>query len=410
MFPKKSQILAGLDVGTSKVSVVIAEDIKDQSSLNIIGIGTAPSKGLRKGVVINIEATVESILAALKEAEEISGVEVKNVTASISGNHIKGANSHGVVGIRNRDVKPVDIDAVIDAARAVAIPMDREIIHVLPQQFIIDDQDGIKDPLGIAGVRLEARVHLVTCAVASTQNIVKCAQRCNLNVEDIVISSLASSKAVLSPEEMDLGVCVVDIGAGTSDIIIYYKGSVCYTSVIGVGGDHISADISTGLRTPLHYAEEIKCQYGSAVASDIESALSIEVVSTGERGSKHINSGILGDIIESRVYEIFGLIHEEIECSGYARLLGGGVVITGGCSNLKSISVVAEKVLGTNVRLGVPKNFVDLADSYKTPFLSTSVGLTIFSTEQNIASRLYLNKSSPGKFLKMVGNWIGSNF
>ena len=285
----KSNIIVGLDIGTCMITVSVGEVVSD-GKINLIGVGTSPSKGLRKGVVINIEATVESISKAISQAETMAGAEIRAVFASISGSHIRGLNSHGIVGIRNKEVSAYDIEKVIEAAKAVAIPMDREILHVLPQEFIIDEQDGIREPLGISGVRLEARVHIVTGAVASAQNIVKCANKCGLNVKDIVLSSLASGKAVLSPEEQELGVCLVDIGGGTADIAVFHGGAVRYTSVVSIGGNHITNDIAAGLRTPIAAAEEIKCRHGAAISSLIGKSDTIEVPSTGDRSSRILST------------------------------------------------------------------------------------------------------------------------
>lgn len=407
---QKGETLVALDIGTSKVAVVIGERA-ESGDISIIGVGTAPSRGLRKGVVINIEATVSSISQAVSQAEAMSGQEVSNVYASISGEHIKGFNSTGIVGIKNREVSQDDIDRVIEAAKAVAIPLDREVLHVLPQEFIIDNQDGIREPLGISGVRLEAHVHIVTGAVASAQNIVKCANRCGLGVKDIVLSPLASAKATLSPEEMELGACVVDIGGGTTDIVVFHGGAVKYTAVLPVGGNHITNDIAQGLRTPVLEAEKIKCSHGTALLSSINKDDTLEVPSTGGRSARVLSKLVLSEIIEPRVSEIFSLIHRELVRNDMADLLTSGLVLTGGCASLHGMADVAENVFNLPVRVGIPRGITGLTEIVRNPEYASSAGLLLYAAEQSRLSRgSSFSKRSIGKVLKRVGGWLGEHF
>lgn len=405
----KLNTVVGLDIGTSTISVVVGELLHD-GKVNIIGIGTSPSRGLRKGMVINVEATVESIAQAVSQAETMAGTEIHQVLASLSGSHIKGFNSHGIVGIRNKEVSALDIEKVIEAAKAVAIPLDREILHVLPQEFIIDEQDGIKEPLGISGVRLEARVHIVTGAVASAQNVVKCANRCGLNVRDIVLSSLASGKAVLSPEEQELGVCLVDIGAGTADLTVFHGGAVKYTSVLSVGGSHITNDIAAGLRTPIGAAEEIKCRHGAGLVSQVSKDETIEVPSTGERSSRVLSKLVLAEIIEPRVTEIFSLIQRELVRSGTDELLTSGLVLTGGSANLVGIAQVAEQVFNLPVRVGAPRGVGGLSDLISAPQYATATGLVLHGASRDSRTKSTAGGGALSKAVRKVGNWFSEHF
>ncbi len=378
--PRRENLVVGLDIGTTKICAIVAEVTPE--GIDIVGIGTAPSKGLRKGVVINIEATVASIKRAIEEAELMAGCEIHSVYAGIAGGHIRGFNSHGIVAVKDREVNEADIERVIDAAKAVAIPVDREVIHILPQEFIIDDQDGIKEPLGMSGVRLEAKVHIVTGAVTSAQNIVKCAQKCALNVSDIVLEQLASALAVLSEDEKELGVALVDIGGGTTDIAIFHGGSIQHTSVIAIGGQHLTNDIAVGLRTPQEEAEAIKRRHGCASSKMIGKNEVIEVPSIGGRKSRELSRQILGDILEPRVVEIMELVQREIEKMKLTELLASGVVLTGGSTLLPGIVEVAEEVIGLPVRLGVPQGIGGLVDVVRSPMYATGVGLVLYGAQQ----------------------------
>ena len=405
----KVNSIVGLDIGTTTITVVIAEPV-DEGKLHVIGVGQSPSQGLRKGVVINIESTVESIAKAVSQAETMAGVDVSSVYAAISGSHIKGFNSHGIVGVKNREVSRLDVERVIEAAKAVAIPMDREVLHVLPQEFIIDDQDGIREPIGISGVRLEARVHIVTGAVASAQNIVKCANRCGLSVNDIVLAPLASAQAVLAPEERELGVCLIDIGGGTMDMIVFHAGAVKHTGVISFGGNHITNDIAAGLRTPLTAAEEMKCQHGTALSSLVRRDETIEVPSTGGRPPRVLSKQVLADIIEPRVVEMLTLAQQDLLRSGVDGLLTSGVVLTGGCANLKGIVEVAEQVFQTPVRIGTPLAVGGLSEMVRGPEFSSAVGLVQYGAHELALGKRSDGRGFFGKTVKRVANWFSEHF
>src|SRR5499427_3113649 len=378
---KKNSIVVGLDIGTSKICAAVGE--MTDSGLEIIGIGSHPSQGLRKGVVINIEATVNSLKKAVEEASLMAGCEIHTVFTSISGGHIKGFNSHGIVAIKNKEVMPRDLERVIDAAKAVAIPMDREVLHVLPQDYIIDDQDGIRDPLGMAGVRLEAKVHIVTTAVASAQNVIKCANRCNLQVADIVLESLASSQAVLEDDEKELGVALVDIGGGTCDLMVYADGAIVHTSVLPLGGGHVTNDIATVLRTPLDSAERIKRKYGCAWRGLVDAGDRMEVPSVGGRGPRVMPRSDLVAVIEPRIEEIFEHVKKDLMRSGYFDSLAAGIVLTGGATAMDGVGDIAEQVLGLPTRRGVPTKIGGLVDVVRSPAYSTGVGLVMFGADQS---------------------------
>ncbi len=370
------EIVVGLDIGTTKICAVVAEARPD--GVEIIGMGTHPSEGLRKGVVINIEHTVNSIKEAVEEAETMAGCEIGSVYAGIAGGHIKGFNSHGVIALKDKEVTQKDIDRVIEAASAVAIPMDREVIHTLVQEFIVDDQDGIMDPLGMSGVRLEAKVHIVTGAVTSAQNIIKCANRAGLDVCDIVLESIASSEAVLNREERNLGVALLDFGGGTTDMAVFSKGSIKHTSVLALGGDNLTYDIAVGLRTPKIEAEKIKMKYGCSLCSLIGKDETIEVPAVGERPPRVISRQILGEILEPRVEEIFSLIHSDLVRSGYDDKISSGVVITGGSAELAGVPEIAEQIFNAPARLGYPKGINGLVEIVNKPMYATAVGLVLF--------------------------------
>ncbi len=402
--------VAALDIGTSTVRVVVGSPRGD-GRVDIIGIGSAPSKGVRKGVVINIEATVEAISRAVAQAEKMAGIEITTVFAGISGSHIKGINSHGIVAIKNREVSQFDVEKVIEAAKAVAIPLDREILHVLPQEFLIDEQDGIREPLGISGVRLEARVHMVTGAVASAQNIVKCANRCGLEVADIVLAGLASGRAVLAPEEQELGVCLVDIGGGTTDVMVYRAGAVRHSAVIPLGGTHITQDISAGLGTPVGAAEEIKCRYGVALGSLVSKDDTIEVPSTGGRPSRVLSRQVLAEIIEPRVAEILSFVQRELTLSGLDEMMSGGLVITGGSARLSGLSEICEKIFNLPVRIAAPLDVGGMADLVRGNDMSTAVGLvTLGADSRSGQSESFSPRKAVAKTFKKVSGWFSRYF
>jgi cell division protein FtsA len=377
---KRNSLTVGLDIGTSKVCAVVGE-MTEQGG-EIIGVGSHASQGLRKGVVVNIESTVNSIKKAIEEAEIMAGCEINSVFTGIAGGHIKGFNSHGIVAVKNKEVTQRDVERVIDAAKAVAIPMDREVLHILPQEYVIDDQDGIKEPLGMSGVRLEAKIHIVTGAVTSAQNIIKCCNRTGLNVADIVLEPLASAEAVLTPEERELGVALVDMGGGTTDIALFHDGAVKHTAVLAIGGNHLTSDIAAGLRTPIAEAERIKQRYGHARTSGVTKDDRVEVPSVGGKGSRTISRQIVCEIIEPRLEEIFQLIRREIAKSGYEGSLASGVVMTGGSTLLPGMIEMAEEVLGMPVRLGVPTHVGGLIDVVSSPIYATGVGLVLYGLKR----------------------------
>ncbi|MCM2277658.1 MAG: cell division protein FtsA [Oligoflexia bacterium] len=373
----KKDFVVGLDIGTTKICCIVGEVAESGPNpvIDIVGIGTAPSTGLRKGVVINIDSTVESISKAIEEAELMAGIEISSVYTGIAGGHIQSFNSTGIVAVKDREISEQDVQRVIDAAKAVAIPVDREVIHVIPQEYIINGEEGIRDPIGMSGVRLEAKVHIVTGAVSSAQNIIKCANKAGLNVSEICLEPIASGEAVLSQDEKELGVVLVDIGGGTSDIAIYKDGALLHTSVLAIGGNHITNDIAVGLRTPQNEAEKIKIQYGCAMTSLVKPDETIEVAGVGGRKSRVLSRRLVAEIIEPRVEEIFSLIQREVMKTGYQELLSGGYVITGGSSLLEGMPELAEFVFDMPVKRGLPQAIGGLRDVVNSPKFATGVGL-----------------------------------
>ena len=369
-------IIVGLDIGTTKICAVVGEVTGDK--INIVGIGTHPSIGLRKGVVVNIESTVESIQKAIEEAELMAGCEISSVYAGIAGGHITGFNSRGIVAIKGPEVTQQDVDRVIDAARAVAIPMDREVIHVIPQEFMIDDQGGIQNPVGMSGVRLEAKIHIVTGAVTSAHNIVKCANRSGLDVCDIVLEPLASGEAVLTDEEKDLGTALMDLGGGTTDLAIFSGKNIKHTFVLALGGNNLTNDISIGLRASLADAEKIKKKYGTCISQNISGDETIEVPGMGGRKPRKLQRQILGEILEPRMEEIFTLIKREVFRAGMENIITSGIVLTGGSSLLEGVTEIAESVLELPTRLGTPRGISGLTDVVNNPMYATGVGLVLY--------------------------------
>lgn len=378
---KRDNIVVGLDIGTTKICAIVGE-VK-QEGLEIIGIGTHPSKGLRKGVVVNIDSTVQSIRKAIEEAELMAGCEINMVYAGIAGGHIKGFNSHGVIAVKDREIAKADIDRVIEAAQAITIPTDREVIHIIPQEYILDQQDCIQEPLGMSGTRLEAKVHIVTAAVASAQNIVKSVNKAGLAVADIVLQQIASSEAVLGQDERDLGVALVDIGGGTTDIAIYHNGTIKHTAVISLGGNQITGDIAVGIRTPSEEAEKIKKKFGCCMTSMIDKNETIEVPSVGGRKPRIVSRQILGEIIEPRVEELFQLVNQEITKSGYDNVIPSGIVLTGGTAIMDGMLELAEQVFNLPVRRGLPTGIGGLIDVVKSPMYSTGVGLVLYGKKHS---------------------------
>jgi cell division protein FtsA len=377
---RKEDLIVGLDIGTTKICAVVAEPTA--TGVDVIGIGTHPSRGLRKGVVVDIDATVDSIKHAVEEAELMADCEITSVYAGIAGGHIEGFNSHGIVAVKDREVTENDVRRVIDAAKAVAIPMDREVIHVIPQEYIIDDQDGIREPLGMSGVRLEAKIHIVTAAVTSAQNIVKCANKAGLNVMDIVLEPLASAEAVLADDERELGVCLIDIGGGTTDIAVFADGAIKHTCVLGLGGYHVTNDIAVGLRTPFEEAERIKKRFGAASARLLGSDDVITVPSVGGRRPREVSRKILCEIIEPRIDEILTLSRQEIVKAGLEDKIPSGLVLTGGCAALAGIGDLAEEIFEAPVRIGQPWRVGGLQDVVRSPMYATGVGLVLYGQAQ----------------------------
>ncbi len=375
--PEK-ELIVGLDIGTSKVVAIVGE-VQDDGELEVIGFGSHPSRGLKRGVVVNIEATVNSIQRAVEEAELMAGCEIQSVYTGIAGSHIRSLNSHGIVAIRDREVGRSDVDRVIDAARAVAIPADQRVIHVLPQEFIIDGQEGIRDPIGMSGVRLEARVHMVTGAASAAQNIVKCVQRCGLEVEDIVLEQLASSHAVLTDDEKELGAALVDIGGGTTDIAVFHDGAIKHTAVIPIAGDQVTNDIAISLRTPTQYAEEIKIKYACALSQLANSDETIEVPSVGDRPPRRLARQTLGEVVEPRYEELFTLIGNELRRSGFEEMIAAGIVITGGSAKMEGAVELAEEVFHMPVRLGLPQHVRGLGEIVRNPIHATGVGILLYA-------------------------------
>ncbi|MBW2510853.1 MAG: cell division protein FtsA [Deltaproteobacteria bacterium] len=409
MNSKRENLIVGLDIGTTKICAIVGA--MTDEGLDVVGIGTSPSRGLRKGVVINIESTVNAIRKAIQEAELMAGCEIKSVFAGIAGGHIKGINSQGVIAIKNREVTTEDVRRVIDAAKALAIPMDREVIHILPQEFIIDDQDGIKEPLGMSGVRLEARVHIVTGAVASAQNIIKSCNKAGVDVGDIVLEQLASSEAVLTPDEKDLGVALVDVGGGTTDIAIFVDGAIKHTSVLSLGGNHLTNDIAVGLRTPTAEAEKIKQISGCCLASMVGKDETIEVPSVGGREPRILSRQLLAEILEPRVEEIFTLVNREIVKSGFEDLIASGVVLTGGSAILPGMPELAEQIFDLPVRRGTPTDIGGLTDVVNSPIYATGVGLVKYGS-RNMQTRNFVigQENLFDRVTRRMKEWFGEFF
>lgn len=405
-----NKMIVGLDIGTSKV-VAIVGAITSEGTLEIVGIGSHPSRGLKKGVVVNIESTVQSIQRAIEEAELMAGCQIHSVYAGIAGSHIRSLNSHGIVAIRDREVYALDLERVIDAAQAVAIPADQKVLHILPQEYVIDTQEGIKEPLGMSGVRLEAKVHLVTCAVNAAQNIEKCIRRCGLEVEDIILEQLASSYAVLTDDERELGVCVVDIGGGTTDIAVFTEGAIRHTGVIPIAGDQVTNDIAMALRTPTQHAEEIKIKYACALTQLAGADETIKVPSVGERAPRDLSRQALAEVVEPRYDELFTLVQAELRRSGYEDLIAAGIVLTGGTSKMEGVVELAEEIFHTPVRIGTPQNIHGLTDIVRNPIYSTGVGLLLYGLKQQTGA-LHKGPRSiqPTGIFKRAKEWIQNNF
>ena len=407
--PEK-ELIVGLDIGTSKVVAIVGE-VQDDGELEVIGFGSHPSRGLKRGVVVNIEATVNSIQRAVEEAELMAGCEIQSVYTGIAGSHVRSLNSHGIVAIRDREVGRSDVERVIDAARAVAIPADQRILHVLPQEFIIDGQEGIRDPIGMSGVRLEARVHMVTGAASAAQNIVKCVQRCGLEVEDIVLEQLASSHAVLTDDEKELGAALVDIGGGTTDIAVFHDGAIKHTAVIPIAGDQVTNDIAISLRTPTQYAEEIKIKYACALSQLANTDETIEVPSVGDRPPRRLARQTLGEVVEPRYEELFTLIGNELRRSGFEEMIAAGIVITGGSAKMEGAVELAEEVFHMPVRLGMPQYVRGLGEIVRNPIHATGVGILLYARnkgEQQAADTTV--RGNLREIWERMKTWFQGNF
>lgn len=407
----RDKLVVGLDIGTTKIAALVAEQ-NQSDKLKLLGFGTHPSEGLRKGVVVNLEKTVESIMGAVQDAELMLGQKIDSVYAGIAGDHIKGINSRGVIAVKGSDseISPVDVDRVIDAARAVAIPLDREIIHVLPQEFIVDDQSGIRDPIGMSGVRLEADVHIVTGAIISAQNIYKSIRRAGLEVKDLVLEPLASSYALLAPEEEELGVLLIDLGGGTTDIALFYDGCLRHTAVVGLGGKNITNDIAIGLRTPVDQAEILKKNFGCALARLADPNEMIEVPGVGGRKPKEISRSVLAAIIEPRVEEIYSLVLKEIRRTEFADCLAAGIVLTGGGSLMQGTVELAEQVFDMPAKMGCPAGIEGLNDVISNPMHSTGVGLLLWGFRRPEEKRNEKEKNLVKRTIYRMRNWLGEYF
>lgn len=401
-------LIVGLDIGTSKISTLVGE-VGADGQIEVVGVGSHPSRGLKRGVVVNIDATVQSIQRAVEEAELMAGCQIRSAYTGIAGSHIRSLNSHGIVAIQNQEVAQADVDRVIDAARAVAIPADQKILHILPQEFIIDNQDGIREPIGMSGVRLEAKVHMVTGAVSAAQNIVKCVQRCGLEVSEIILEQLASSYAVLTEDEKELGVCLIDIGGGTTDIAVFTEGAIRHTAVIPIAGDQVTNDIAVALRTPTQSAEEIKIKYACALRDLASNEEMIEVPSVAERPGRRISRKTLAEVVEPRYEELFNLVKSELRRSGFEELVASGIVLTGGAANVAGCLDLAEATFKMPVRLGIPYGNglpVEITNS----MYATGVGLLMYGHHNQYGrSEPILGNGVKGIWNKMRG-WFQSNF
>jgi cell division protein FtsA len=405
----ESKMIVGLDIGTSKVVAIVGE-VSPEGELSVVGLGSHRSNGLKKGVVVNIESTVQSIQRAVEEAELMAGCQIHSVYAGIAGSHIRSLNSHGIVAIKDREVFSQDLERVIDAAQAVAIPADQRILHILPQEYLIDEQEGVKEPLGMSGVRLEAKVHLVTCAVNAAQNIEKCIRRCGLDVEDIILEQLASSYSVLTEDEKELGVCLVDIGGGTTDIAVFTEGAIRHTGVIPIAGDQVTNDIAMALRTPTQYAEEIKIKYACALAKLTGVEETIKVPSVGDRPARDLSRQALAEVVEPRYDELFTLVQAELRRSGFEDMVAAGIVLTGGTSKMEGVIELAEEIFHMPVRLGSPHNVRGLKDIVSNPIYSTGVGLLLYGIKQQQGSDNARRTDKDDSSWARAKTWFQKNF
>lgn len=407
---QQKNMVVGLDIGTSKIVAIVGE-IGEDGQIDIVGLGSCPSHGLKKGVVVNIDSTVQSIRRAVEEAELMAGCRIHSVHAGIAGSHIQSMNSHGIVAVRDREVTHTDIERVIDAAQAVAIPQDQRILHVLPQEYVVDFQEGIREPVGMSGVRLEAKVHLVTGAVNAAQNIERCIERCDLQVDDLVLEQLASSYSVLTDDERELGVCMVDIGGGTTDIAIFIEGAIRHTAVIPIAGDQVTNDIAMALRTPTQHAEKIKIKYACALTQLAKVDETIKVPSVGDRPPRDLSRQALAEVVEPRYDELFTLIQSELRRSGFEDLVAAGIVLTGGTAKMEGVVELAEEIFHMPVRLARPHGVSGLQDVINNPIYSTSVGLLLHAVKQQENKALKkLDESQQKNGFSRIKDWIKGNF
>ncbi|WP_111657268.1 cell division protein FtsA [Isoalcanivorax indicus] len=407
----QDRMIVGLDIGTSKVVAIVGQ-VNVDGTMDVIGIGSQPSRGMKKGVVVDIEATVRSIQRAVEEAELMAGCQIHSVYVGIAGSHVRSLNSHGIVAIRDREVLHADIDRVIDAAQAVAIPADQKTLHVLPQEYVVDNQEGVREPVGMSGVRLEAKVHLVTCAVNAAQNIEKCVRRCGLEVDDIILEQLASSYAVLTEDERELGVCMVDIGGGTTDIAIFTEGAIRHTANIPIAGDQVTNDIAMALRTPKQHADEIKIKYACALTQLAGADETIKVPSVGDRPPRTLSRQNLAEVVEPRYDELFTLIQAELRRSGFEDLIPGGIVLTGGSSKIEGAVDLAEEIFHMPVRLGLPQGVAGLTDVVRNPIYSTGVGLLLYAQRMEQEGRSARHEAGGGSvdWIERFRRWFKGNF
>src|SRR5882724_9136765 len=384
---ESKNLIVGLDIGTSKIAAIVAE-MKPEGGFEVIGMGSSPSRGLKKGVVVNIESTVNAIQRALEEAELMADCKIRDVITGIAGSHIKSFNSHGMVAIKDKEVTQADVERVIETAKAVNIPMDQQVLHILPQEFIIDGQEDVREPLGMSGVRLEVKVHIVTGAVSAVENITKCVRRCGLVVKDVILQPLASSIAVLDDDEKELGICLMDIGGGTTDLAVFVGGAIRHTAVIPIAGDQITNDIAMTLRTPTKEAEELKIRHGCALRQLADPNDIIEVPGVGERGPRKLSRQMLAEVIEPRIEELYTLVQAELRRSGFEELLSSGIVITGGSAAMQGMVELGEEVFHLPVRIGVPAYVGGLSDVVRSPRYATAVGLLLDGREQFLRAEI----------------------
>src|SRR5512138_1948028 len=410
MVKDAKNLIVGLDIGTSKIVAIVAE-VMPEGELNIVGLGTQPSRGLRKGVVVNIEATMASIQRVLEEAELMADCTITDVYTGIGGGHIRSLNSIGMVAIKEKEVTQADIDRVVETAKAIAIPNDQQILHILPQEFIIDGQEDVHEPLGMSGVRLEVKVHIVTGAVSAVENIVKCVRRCGLEVRDVVLQPLASARAVLNDDEKELGVCLMDIGGGTTDLAVFANGAIRHTAVIPIAGDQVTNDIAMSMRTPTQYAEDIKVRYACALSQLANPDESIEVPSVGDRPARRLARQTLAEIVEPRYEELFGLVREELRRSGFEEVIAAGIVLTGGSAKMEGAIELAEEVFHVPVRLGLPQSVRGLSEVVPNPIFSTGVGLLLYARDNVMPARRGRSLGGNAKsVLDRMRSWFQGNF